>query len=76
MKKSKIKIRIKIRNKTRSPNLAAGEVAEGAGLFHELFVPTGLDDPAILDDVDAIGVDDRVEPMGDDDPGDASATGW
>ncbi len=73
---SKIKIRIKSVAAGSSTNLSPGEVAEGAGFFHELFVPAGLGDPAILDDVDAIGIHDCVEPMGDDDSRDASATGW
>ena len=55
----------------QSEHLPAGQLAERAWLGQELIISPGLDDPAVLEHVDAIGLDDRVEPVGDHDPGDA-----
>ncbi len=53
-----------------SEQLPPGQVTEWAWLVHELIVAARLDDPAFFEDVDAIGLDDGIEPVGDHDPGD------
>ena len=55
----------------RSEHLPARQLAGTDRLGEQLVVPAGLDDPAFLEHVDAIGLDDAVEAMRDHDPADA-----
>src|SRR5690349_21029888 len=57
--------------RTPSRRLAVNQLLEWAGLGDQLTILAGLDDFPLLDDVDAVGVHDGGQAVGDHQAGDA-----
>ena len=54
-----------------SRGLAVDQLLKRAGFGHQLAILSGLNDPPLLDHVDAVGVNDRGQAVRDDHAGDA-----